>query len=55
MEVDVDNDDGYSDEEWPTHEPLGRRYLVVKIVRCKAQQEWQLEDWFEYYAVEVDG
>ena len=55
MEVDVENDEDYSDEEWPTHEPLGPKYLVVKIARCKAQQEWQLEDWFKYYPVEVDG
>ena len=39
MEVDVvDDDDGsYSDEEWPTYEPVGPKYLVVKVFRCKAQ------------------
>ena len=55
MEVDVDDDEFYSDEKWPTHEPLGPRYLVVKKFRCKAQQEWELEEWFKYYPVEVDG
>ena len=55
MEVDVDNNGSYSDEELPTHEPWGTNYLVVKVFRCKAQQEWPLGEWFEYYPVEVDG
>ena len=55
MEVDVDNDGPYLDEEFPTHEPWGTQYLIVKIFNCRAQDEWQLEEWFEYYPVAVDG
>ena len=57
MEGDVDNDGFDSDEDWPSpiDEPRGTQYLIVKFFRCKAQQEWQLEEWFEYYPVAVDG
>ena len=54
MEVDVDNDGPYFDEEFPTHEPWGTQYLIVKIFNCRAQDEWQLEEWFDYYPVAVD-
>ena len=39
----------------PFDEPRGAQYITVRVFRCKAQQEWQLEDWFEYYPVAVDG
>ena len=57
MEGDVEDDGFYSDEDWPSpiDEPRGTQYRMVKIFRCKARQEWQLEDWFEYYCVAVDG
>ena len=57
MEGDVEDDGFYSDEDWPSpiDEPRGTQYRMVKIFRCKARQEWQLEDWFEYYCVAVNG
>ena len=55
MEMDVNNDGTYSDEEWPTHEPWGKKYLIIKIVKCRAQDEWQLEEMFEDYPVAVEG
>ena len=57
MEGDVDDDRFYSDEDWPLlfDEVRGTQYITVRIFRCKAQQEWQLEDWFERYLVAVDG
>ena len=57
MEGDVDDDGAYSDEGWPLpfDEPRGKTYIIVRIFRCKARQEWQLEDWFECYPVAVDG
>ena len=55
MEVDVVNYGLDSAEDLPTHEPQGTTHLIVKVFRCKAQQEWQLEEWFEYYPVTVDG
>ena len=57
MEGDVDSDGFDSDKDWPSpiDEPRGTQYLIVKIFRCKAQQEWQLEEWFDWYPVAVDG
>ena len=55
MEVDVDNDGIYSDEEWPTHEPWGRKYLITKFVNSRAQEEWQLEEELETQFVAVEG
>ena len=55
MEVNVDNDRPYLDEDLPTHELWGTQYLIVKIFKCRAQDEWQLEEWFETYPVAVDG
>ena len=57
MEGDVVDDGFYSDEEWPLpfDEPRGTQDITVKIFRCKAQQEGQLQDWFERYLVAVDG
>ena len=42
MEGDVDNDGFDSDEDLPEpiDEPRETQYLIVKRVRCKAQQEW---------------
>ena len=42
MEGDVDNDELDSDEELPKpiDEPRETQYLIVKRVRCTAQQEW---------------
>ena len=54
IEADVDNDGSYSDEDWPTQEPWGKKYLIVKIFNCRAQDEWQLEEWFEDYPVALD-
>ena len=57
MEGDVDNDELDSDEELPKpiDEPRETQYLIVKRVRCTAQQERQFEDWFDGYPVAVDG
>ena len=55
MEVDANNDGPYSDEDLPMHEPWGKKYLIVKIFKCRAQDEWQLEEWFETYPVAVEG
>ena len=57
MEGGVDNDGFDSDEDLPEpiDEPQETQYLIVKRVRCKAQQERQLEEWFDWYPVAVDG
>ena len=53
--MDVNNNGTYSDEEWPTHEPWGKKYLITKIVNCRAQGEWQLEEELETQPVAVEG
>ena len=55
MEGYVDDDGLYSDEDLPLpfDELRGTQYITVKVFWCEAQQEWQLEDWFECYPVAV--
>ena len=55
MEVDVNNDEIYSDEEWSTHEPGRKKYFVTRIVKCRDQNEWQLEEELETQFVAVKG
>ena len=33
----------------------GKKYRIVKIFNCRAQDEWQLDEWFETYSVAVEG
>ena len=57
MEEDADEDGSYAGEKWPllSDEPRGKQYITVQVFLCEAQQEWQLENWFELCLVEVDG
>ena len=63
MEVGVDNDGFYSDEEWPKHEPLGQRYLVVFFsgARHSKSGNWRngsniiLQKWMELFTNGASG
>ena len=55
MEEEDNHDGTYKNEEWLTDEPGGKKYKITRIVNCRAQDEWELEEALGRQPVAVGG